>query len=81
MDKSGGFQDIRMMIPHPISTIEGYIDQFEKESTICMTVKVNSKVFFPNGSDYTVLAYSFRSNYLNLYGSIRQRAIDKLIDM
>jgi hypothetical protein len=82
MEKSEDFFDFRMLFPHPISEIESYMDRFNPE-TICMTMKLNSRQLFPekSGSDYKVIGYAFKDNYLGLYRSIRQKTIDKLMEV
>lgn len=80
MENNEDFYDFRIMFPQPIGEIEDSIARFNPQ-TICMTVKMNSRQLFPdkNGSDYTVIGYAFKDNYLSLYRNIRQRIIDKLM--
>ena len=82
MEKNDDFFDFRIMFPQSVTEIESCIDRFNP-TTICMTISMSSRQLFAdeNGKDYKVIGYAFKDNYLNLYRSIRQQTIDKLMNV
>lgn len=82
MENSEDFYDLNIMFPHSISQIESYMQKFNPK-TICMTINMSSRQLFQNkdGSDYNIIGYAFKDNFQNLYRNIRQRAIDKLMEI
>lgn len=82
MKEKGDFHDYQMLFDKPIHEIEEIIERFKNSpNTVYGTVKVDSKYVFPgkNESSYKVNVYLFLDTYQNLYQSVRQMAIDKLI--
>lgn len=82
MKENGDFHDYQMLFNKPLHEIEEVIERFKNNSnSVYATLKVNSKYVFPGKetSDYEVNVYLFLDSYQNLYRSIRQKAIDKLL--
>jgi hypothetical protein len=82
MDNNKDFFDLRRLFTKPINEIEEYLDRIN-ENTICSVIKTSSHKLFPDKRkpDSTLYIYMFKGEFVNLYRNIRQKAIDKLMEL
>ena len=79
--KSKEFYDYNMLNTKPLYEMEEHIAQI-RESTLCSTIKSTVKKLFPHmTSDDIMYVYIFNDDFKTLYRSIRQKTIDKLMNI
>ena len=83
MEKSDDFVEFRLLLHFPISEIEEYLNRFSNNpDTSIAKYKIRIRDIFPdkNVKNYPVISYLFEDTFNDLYRSIRQKLIDKLIE-
>jgi len=84
MENNEDFYDYPLLFNKSISEIEEYLDRiFNNSETSYGTLQMSSRQIFPGNDikDYPVKVYLFEDLFRNLYRNIRQKAIDKLMDI
>jgi len=77
------FFDYRMLFNTPVLEIEEYIQRIQDNpDTLFATKQISSLKIFPDAKDdYPVYIYLFEDTFISIYRSIRQKLIDKLIEI
>jgi hypothetical protein len=80
MSESKDFFEGKLAISHPIVEIERYLEKLEAEPEgTYATMKSDSKTLLNSDKKYDLFIYFFPDNFIDLYGNIRQKAIDILM--
>lgn len=80
MEENDDFFEGKIVLPHPIVEIEGYLATVENEPEASIaTLQTDTQTLLGEGKKYPMYIYLFPYNFINLYGNIRQKAIDILM--
>jgi hypothetical protein len=78
------FYSKEILFTYSLNEIEEYINRFNvNPDTLCTVITKSSKEMFQNikGTDYPVYFYYFKDNFLSLYRKIRQKTIERLMEV
>lgn len=79
MEDNKEFFERKIVIHHPIITIEDTLSRLINEPNSYGTMKTNTKALLGMEKAHDLFIYTFHENYISLYGNIRQKAIDILM--
>jgi len=82
MEKDKAFIKVRLLFPESLTVIEDVLESVSKNTLGTKTV--SSKKYLPKSgveTDRPIYLYMFDQTYQNLYKSIRQKMLDKMIEV
>lgn len=82
MEENKDFYPIKIVMHHPLIEIESSLDKMENDSNSAFAIlKSDTQILLEMEKNYPVYLYLFEDNFTNLYRSIRQKAIDILMEI
>ncbi len=80
MLENSDFFEGKLALNQPIVAIEGYLEKLETEPNgTYATMKSDTKTLLNHEKKVDLFIYFFPDNFIDLYGNIRQKAIDILM--
>lgn len=82
--KDDDFYNFNLLFPNAINSIESFLNNFNTNPNYIVAImSTKSSTLFPKqkGKDYSIYCYAFQDTFKNLYQSIRQKIINRLIEV
>ena len=84
LKKMDGFYEQKFLFPNPISELEKFLTRINEKpnNTLLILTSTTTKIFEnKDKNDIPVKIYANRDNIENVYNGIRQKMIDKLVEI